>query len=137
MSVGVRELVQSFYTHLWNRQDRSRLPALLSDDFTFRGSLGLTKTGPSEFWDYVELVVGALGDYRCDIDDIVVEGDRAFARMTFSGVHRGQFLGVEASGRRISWAGAAMFTAANGRLQDLWVLGDVDGLRSQLNGEPE
>lgn len=132
--MSVRELVESFYEDLWNRQDRSRLDHILAPGFRFRGSLGLEKNGPDEFWEYVEYVVGPLGDYRCDIREIVVEGDRAFAKMWFSGLHRGEMLGIPPSNRRIGWAGAALFRSDGARLVELWVLGDLVGLEASLKG---
>lgn len=133
MSVG--ELVRSFYAEIWNRGDLSFVPVLLQDEFTFRGSLGEQRRGHAGFAEYVQMVRGALGDYRCDILDLVAEGTRAFARMRFSGVHRGELLGRAPTGRRVEWAGAALFTVGeDGRLSDLWVLGDVHGLLAQLAG---
>ena len=74
----------------------------------------------------------ALGDYRCIIDELVTDGDRAAARMRFTGKHRAEFLGVAATGRQITWAGAAFFRIEGGRISDLWVLGDVVALRRQM-----
>ncbi len=53
--------------------------------------------------------------------------------MRFSGVHVGPFLGYQPSGRRIEWQGAAFFTARDDLLDPIWVLGDLDALRWQLN----
>jgi steroid delta-isomerase-like uncharacterized protein len=129
--------VRRFYDEIWNRPDVSVVPEILAPDFTFRGSLGVTKIGHAEFIDYVKYVTGALGDYRCDIETLVTEPDRAAARMTFSGVHRGTFLEVPATGRRVSWAGAAFFQFTDdGLVSDLWVLGDLQGLRAQLTDRP-
>ena len=130
-----RALVEAFYHDLWNRQDRSRIAELLHEDFSFRGSLGAVKHGHAAFWDYVVTVTGALGDYRCEIRALVCEADRAFARMLFSGVHRGPFLGFEPTGRTVAWEGAALFTIRDGRIADLWVLGDVHGLRERLRAD--
>ncbi len=129
----LRRLVASFYADIWNRGDLSFVPVLLREDFTFRGSLGAERRGHEGFSEYVRTVRGALGDYRCDILDLVCEGSRAFARMRFSGVHRADFLGHPPSGKRVEWMGAALFTSGDeGRLADLWVLGDVHGLLGQL-----
>jgi predicted ester cyclase len=48
-------------------------------------------------------------------------------------VHRARFLGVEATGARLTWAGAAFFTFEGALIRDLWVLGDIDALHAQLN----
>lgn len=135
--MDLRQLVASFYEDVWNRGDLSAIPALLQEGFTFRGSLGAELRGQAGFAGYVGMVRGSLSGYRCEILDLVVEGRRAFARMRFSGTHTGTFLGVGPTGRRVEWLGAALFTAGeDGRAADLWVLGDVDGLRRQLEGGP-
>jgi predicted ester cyclase len=62
----------------------------------------------------------------------VVEGERAFARMRFSGRHTGPFLGFAPTGAELAWAGAALFDTEDGRIRSLWVLGDLAGLTAQL-----
>lgn len=79
----------------------------------------------------------ALADYRCTILDLVSEGERAFARMRFEGIHRAKFLGFAPTGRRVDWAGAALFTPKSDKIADLWVLGDLQGLREQLQRNAE
>ena len=71
----------------------------------------------------------------CVIEDLITTEDRAAARMTFKGKHRGEFFGVAATGRQIAWAGAAFFTVHGNRITDLWVLGDIDSVKLQLVGE--
>ena len=93
LSMTVADLVRAFYEDIWNRQDKSQLDHIIAPDFRFRGSLGLEKTGPEEFWDYVRYIVEPLGEYRCEIQELVCEGPKAFAKMWFSGTHRGELLG--------------------------------------------
>jgi predicted ester cyclase len=132
-----RDAVQAFYDQVWNRRDKAAIADLLHPDCTFRGSLGPTMTGHAPFAAYVASVTEALGDYRCTILDLVVEGERAFARMQFEGIHRGPFLGFAPTGRRVDWLGAALFTLKGDKIADLWVLGDLDGLREQLRRNAE
>ena len=127
-----RTLVRRFYAEIWNAHDTTVIPAILRADFTFRGSLGLHKRGHDEFASYVDFVHDALGDYRCDIQDLVVDDGKAFAKMLFSGVHRKTFLGYAPTMRRVEWAGAALFTVKGGLISDLWVLGDLHGLHQLL-----
>ena len=132
-----KTVVQKFYAVVWNNHDKSAIPSLLRSDFTFRGSLGQSKTGHAEFADYVDFVHQALGAYQCDILDLVEEGNQCFARMRFSGTHRGDFFGFKPTGKRVEWAGAALFSFKDGRVADLWVLGDVHGLVQLLERNSE
>jgi predicted ester cyclase len=133
----MKTVVKKFYAEVWNKHDESIIPSLLQSDFTLRGSLGPTKTGHSEIAEYVDFVHQALGAYQCDILDLVAEGNQCFARMRFSGVHRGDFFGFEATGKKVEWAGAALFSFKNGLVADLWVLGDVHGLLQLLERNNE
>ena len=132
----IPDLILRFYHDVWNAHDRSAIAELLTEDFRFRGSLGRESVGREAFAEYVDSVHQSLGDYRCEIDDLVCEGERAFARMTFSGIHRGPLLGHPPTGKRVSWAGAAFFHTRGGKLERLWVLGDLDSLREQLRADP-
>ena len=131
-SSHIRTVVESVYADIWNRHDKSKIPDLLRDNFTFRGSLGLAKVGLEEFESYVDFVHAALASYRCDILDLVIENSKAFARMRFSGIHQGEFFGYQPTNKPIEWLGAALFSFDGEKVADLWVLGDVHGLLQLL-----
>ncbi|MFN5963871.1 MAG: ester cyclase, partial [Pseudanabaena sp.] len=122
---ALRTKVEEFYRKIWNDHDKSAIHALVNDDFSFRGSLGQAKRGHDGFAEYVDMVHKALGNYKCTIVDLVVEEPKAFARMEFSGIHSGRFMGYEPTGKIVSWAGCALFTFKNNKVLDLWVLGDL------------
>jgi predicted ester cyclase len=74
----------------------------------------------------------ALANYTCIIDDLIATEDRAAARMTFKGIHRGHFFAIGPTGREITWEGCAFFTTNGHHIVELWVLGDVDSVKRQL-----
>ncbi len=128
------EAVTRFYAEVWNRMDKAPVKAMFHVDFTFRGSLGPVKVGHAGFWDYMDEVDAALEGFHCAVQDIVDDGAHAFARVLFSGIHRGELMGRPATGRRVQWMGAARFTLRDGKIADLWVLGDLYGLERDIDG---
>jgi len=48
-------------------------------------------------------------------------------------IHLGRFFGAEPSGREIRWSGAAFFKVRDGKITELWVLGDIEAIRRQLD----
>ena len=134
MAATPAALVERFYGEVWNRADEAVAREILDEDFRFRGSLGPENRGQDGFIEYMRSIHAALADYTCTIEDIVATDDRAAARMNFKGIHRGEFFGVAPSGNIIKWAGAAFFRIAEGRIAELWVLGDVDSVKRQLGG---
>ena len=132
--ISTSDLVRCFYEEIWNRGNQAKIPELLHESFTFRGSLGQTKRGRDAFAGYVEFVRDALAEYRCGIQEMVCEGNKVFAKVLFSGVHQKEFLGYPATFRRVEWIGAALFRVDGNKFSDVWVLGDLDALREQLSG---
>ena len=128
-----KDQVRKFYEVLWDAHDRDAIPSVLHEHFTFRGSLGQETRGYAGFSAYVDRVHRALGDYRCIIEALVSEGDKVFAKMKFTGIHRDEFLGYAPTGQRVSWHGCALFTFTGDRIASVWVLGDLKNLEDQLN----
>ena len=124
--------IRAFYEELWNKHDKSQIPELLHADFSFRGSLGQEQSGLAGVATYVHFVHAVLSDYRCLIQAMIAQGDKAFARLLFSGIHRAEFFGYQPTRKRIEWAGAAVFTFAGEKICSPWVLGDVHGLLRQM-----
>jgi predicted ester cyclase len=48
------------------------------------------------------MVQKALGDYRCVIEELVAEKSKVFAKMTFTGIHRGEFMGFAPKQKGVS-----------------------------------
>jgi steroid delta-isomerase-like uncharacterized protein len=78
----------------------------------------------------------AFPDLSVDIDDMVAEGDKVVTRQTFRGTHRGEWLGIPATGRAVQWAVIDIIRLQDGRLVDHWAVADFHGLLQQLSGPP-
>jgi steroid delta-isomerase-like uncharacterized protein len=126
-------LVRCFYFEVWNKADEALARRILHPEFAFRASLGVERRGPAGFIDDLRSIHAALANYTCIIDDLIATEDRAAARMTFNGIHRGPLLGFPATGREIRWAGAAFFHFDGEQIIKLWVLGDIDSVRQQVS----
>lgn len=128
----IERLVTDFYRLAWNRWDDGVVESLLAPDFAFRGSLGTEVRGRDGWRGYRDVIRAAVPDFHNEVVELVAAGDRAAARLRYTGHHRGTLLGVAGHGAPIEYAGAAFFTATGGLLATAWVLGDLDTLRRQL-----
>jgi steroid delta-isomerase-like uncharacterized protein len=129
-----KALVRRYYEELWNRWNLTLAEALLGEGLTFRGSLGVAVQGRDGFRDYMRTVQRVFPDFHNHIDELVAEGERVVARLTYTGTHQGELFGVAPTGKRVSYAGVAIFRIGAGRIAEGWVLGDVHGLMRQLSG---
>lgn len=128
-----KDQVRKFYEVLWNLHDKKEIQSVLHEDFTFRGSLGQGKRGHAGFAEYLDMIHEALGDYKCVMEELVGEGDKVFAKMLFTGIHRNEFMGYAPSQKHLTWKGCALFTFRGERIADVWVLGDLKNLEAQLH----
>jgi len=101
-----------------NKKKLQEIPNILEAEFEFRGSVGQSKQEHDGFEEYVHYIHNALDDYHCDIQDFVIEPNKEFAKMLFSGVHKDIFMGYPATHRHVSWAVAALFVVASDK--KLW-----------------
>jgi predicted ester cyclase len=127
-----KEMVRIFYKELWDHADKTLIPEIFHNNFTFRGSLGPTLVGHDGFAGYVDLVTSTFGSYTTDILAMIEEGDRVSGKMRFHGYHRKELFGVPPTGRHVWWLGMPIFTFDRGKVRDLFVLGDIYGLIERM-----
>jgi steroid delta-isomerase-like uncharacterized protein len=133
-----QELVERYYYKGWNKGDVNVIKEVMAVDVKFRGALGRRpKRGHEAVIGYMQCSHRALARNLIKIDEIVISenGSKAATRVTNRGVHHGNFFGVEGSGHEVSWSAAAFFTISNGRISEIWILGDVDSLKNQIGAE--
>ena len=61
----------------------------------------------------------AFADIRIEPEVLLAERDRVALRWTFRGTHRGEYLGIPATGAAVTWTGTDLYTVAGDRLADL------------------
>jgi predicted ester cyclase len=71
-------------------------------------------------------------DLRATIDEIYATGDWVAARLTWTGTHTGELLGMPASGRRFSVTEFEIVRCRDGRIVDIREVVNMDELGSQL-----
>ena len=77
-------------------------------------------------------VVHAFPDYHWELRHLLIEGDSISAHFTDTGTHRGEFLGVAPTGRRITISEFAVYRLEHDRIAQVWVAADNLSLLDQL-----
>ncbi len=127
-----KKIVESYYENLWNKKDKSYIDKLLSDDIVFRGSLDVTTKGKKGFEEYFDMILTALPDLHHAVETMIAEGNHVSARAVYNGTHKGKLFDFEPSNNRIRYNGASFFTIVDGKITNIWVLGDINSLYKQL-----
>ncbi|GHC61808.1 ester cyclase [Streptomyces cinnamoneus] len=66
----------------------------------------------------------------------VAEGDQVTTHWTWRGVHQGDFMGLQPTGRRATMDGVTIHRFADGKIAEGWWIYDLMGLRRQLDVGP-
>jgi predicted ester cyclase len=73
-----------------------------------------------------------LPDLKFTVDDTVSEGDKLVVSWTITGTHRGEFLGVPPTNRKVTFSGITINQIANGKILESTVIWDGLGLLKQF-----
>jgi steroid delta-isomerase-like uncharacterized protein len=84
-----------------------------------------------------QMAVSAFPDFHATIEDLIAEGDKVAARMTFRGTHSGgEFMGIPPSGKQFAFSATAIFRIAGGKIVEHWGDEDSLGWLQQLGAMP-
>lgn len=82
------------------------------------------------------VISSALVDTRVETDVLVDQGDTVVCSSRTTGVHKGCFLGVTATGRRVALTGLTVFRFVNGVVSETWSSFEVQGLPAGFPAAP-
>ena len=137
MSEDHAATMRLFYERV-NAHDVDGFMDLLAEDFTehdeFPG-LEPTREGVRHFF---EAMLTAFPDLRFDAEDVFAAGDRGVARMRTTGTHRGEFMGIPPTGRRIDVQAIDIVRfGPDGKAVEHWGVSDSLTMMQQLGVVPE
>lgn len=75
-------------------------------------------------------------DITFSILEQITEGDKVASRFEWTGTHKGEFLGIPATGRPVKVWGIVIDRLVNGRIKDTRIIMDTLGLMAQLGALP-
>ena len=91
---------------------------------------------PAGFKQFFGILISAFPDLKASIHDMVAEGDKVVTRKSFSGTHRGDFMGIPATGNQIQLNVIDIMRVVEGKITDHWAVADQLGLMQQLGVLP-
>ena len=125
-------LIKLFYGSIWGNKNKYLVNLILHKDLNFKGSLGITKSGHDGFISYLDSIHKAFSDYKCIITNYATKEDKVTVKVRFSGIHKANFRGFSASGKKIYWDGIGHFQFDNKKIKNIAISSDIKELDKQL-----
>jgi steroid delta-isomerase-like uncharacterized protein len=109
---------------------------LVEPDATIRTPLPGDATGAEALKHVWRVLLAAFPDLQLNVEDLIGEDDKVVARIVVTGTHRGDYMGVEPTGKSIAYDEIFIFRFADGRVVETWGVVDVLSQMKQLGVMP-
>ena len=120
-----KELVRRYFDERWNHGSLDVCDELLSSSMDIE-----------EQKEFVRAQHAALGNLHLTILDLLAEGDQVAIHWRIDGTHKGDFLGVAATGKPVTFQGIALLRITGGKIADDIAYWDNQSILEQLGAVP-
>ena len=124
-TVENKELVRRYFDERWNHGSLEVCDELLSSSMDIE-----------EQKEFVRAQHAALGNLHLTILDLLAEGDQVAIHWRIEGTHKGDFLGVAATGKPVTFQGIALLRITDGKIADDIAYWDNQSILEQLRAVP-
>jgi steroid delta-isomerase-like uncharacterized protein len=112
-----KQAARRFYEQVINARNLDALDELLTSD-------GVDHTFGSQSAEQAKQFFGmvhqAFPDLHAEVHDVIAEGELVAARVTYTGTHQGEFLGIPATGKQTTTNGVEYFRMQDGKQVEHW-----------------
>jgi predicted ester cyclase len=102
--VDNKQAVRRFYQEVINGRNLDVLDELLIPDGVDHA---FGSQNPEQAKQFFGMVDQAFPDLHAEVHDVIAEGELVAARVTYTGTHQGEFVGIPATGRKTTTSGVA------------------------------
>ena len=130
--VDVQIIAARRYDTFWNTGDEALARSALAPNFidnTLPPGRPQGLTGPLAA---SKVIRAAIPDMGCDIEQMIVAGDRVVAHLRFRGHFTGRFKQIQGQGQTINFVATDIYRIADGRIVENWHIEDNLTFQQQL-----
>jgi len=120
-----KRIVRAFIETAFNKHQTDRVGDHLTPDMKWHGGTLGTVEGRDNFVGLVGAIVSALPDLRNVEQDIIAERDIVSVRAVVEGTHKGDLLGIPASGKHVRWDAVDVYRVEDGKIAEEWAADDL------------
>ncbi len=130
------EVVRRFLDEVISQGKAEVLAEVMDQDLVWHGGSFGELRGLEQFQQLIGQFFTAFPDLRANVDDIIAADDKVVVRLTASGTHQGELMGIPPTGRRATWMDINIYRVADGKIVEEWFCGDYLGMMQQIGGIP-
>jgi steroid delta-isomerase-like uncharacterized protein len=131
-----KNVIRSFIEDVLNQGRLERANDIVMETFVELDPLPGQAQGREGLKEVVRQLRAAFPDMHWIVEEMVAEGEKVFSRFTWTGTHQGAFLGIPATGRKVTVKGTVIDRLEAGKMADSRILMDTLGMMQQLGAIP-
>ena len=131
-----KAVIAAFLEEVINQGRLERADDLVALDFVELDPLPGQQQGRQGLKDVIGGMRAAFPDMHWVVDETIAEDDTVVSRFTWTGTHRGTFLGIPATGRRVTVKGVVIDQLVAGRMAKSRILMYTLSMMQQLGVIP-
>lgn len=130
-------LVRRFYETIAKDKDLSKITDYVAENAIDHNQFIPGQSQGSEGTKQAySTVFKAFPDLQVTVEDQIAEGDKVVSRLTMSGTHKGEFMGIPPTGKRGTAKLIDIVRIAEGKVVERWGIMDQTDLMRQLGINP-
>ena len=137
MSEENKALVRRAYDEVFGQGRIELIDTLVAEDMVEHEEMEGMPPGREGMKVFVGMMRSAFPDLRVETGAMIAEGDVVASRITMTGTHRGEFMGIAATGNTISVQAMDFLRFADGKAVEYWGVTDQAAMMQQLGVGPE
>jgi steroid delta-isomerase-like uncharacterized protein len=131
-----KAVVRRFIEEVQNKKNMDVFDELNAEDFVNLSAPPGMPTDREGGKMYLGGFLRAFPDSKVTVDDMIAEGDRVATKKTLTGTHTGEFMGIPASGNRVTLQFVDILRLRDGRIIEHWLSMDQLSFMQQLGVIP-
>ena len=129
-----KENIRRSIEEVYNRGDMSVVNELIAPDFVVPGESNIK--GPEGIKSFATTLRTAFPDFHMTIEEMVGEGDNVAAYLTWTGTHKGEFMGIAPTDKQIKNTGAYFYKFKDGKQIETKGISNQLSMYQQLGATP-
>lgn len=127
-------LMHRWFEEVWNQGKIETVNELLAEDAIGVGQAepGVKIHGPADFILFVHRIRGAFPDIKVTVEHAFGAGDMVIVRWSATMTHKGDHLGIIASGKPVRITGMSMVRIREGKIAEGWDNWDQLAMMQQI-----
>ena len=134
LAVDERIAVARDYVRVvFNGHQPERAGDYCTDDVLWHGNSLGEVSGLDNLTALLNAFLGALPDLVAEEQDVIASDDLVVVRLLVTATHKGDLLGIPATGRRVQWNAIDIYRVTDdGKINEEWAADDMAAFGSQL-----